>query len=71
MHPLPGAPEADRSDTPPCKGSGRPLTKRWGGSLYCPTCYTARYHPRPPAATKFAGHIMTEKLEHPCLDHLQ
>ena len=36
---------------PPCRGCGETLVKRWGGSLYCPKCYEARYHPsrvRPP-----------------------
>ena len=30
---------------PPCRGCGEPFVKRWGGSLYCPRCYEARYHP--------------------------
>ncbi len=42
----------ERAPAPPlCKGCGDPLVKRWGGSLYCPRCYEARYHPgrvRPP-----------------------
>ena len=36
---------------PPCRGCDDSLVKRWGGSLYCPSCYEARYHPgrvRPP-----------------------
>ena len=35
---MPGGP-------PSCRGCGEPLLKRWGGSLYCPRCYEARYHP--------------------------